>query len=197
MTDLGAGSATSAELALARRAAAGDAAAFAAIVYAYEGRLLAYLTQMLGDPDAARDVAQDTFLAAYQALPRWQPPAQPAAQPLSPWLYRIATNRALSLLRARPATRANVEGMSRESLTAAGSMPFEERVAARELLQTALRRLSSEDAACLVLHFVAGERYGEIAERLGLSSEAVRKRIARGLAALRAVYATIDTEVSV
>lgn len=194
MRDSGADSAAPDELALARRAATGDTAAFTAIVQAYEARLLAYLTQMLGDPEAARDVAQDTFIAAYQALPRWQPPERPHPQPLSPWLYRIATNRALSLLRARLAPSVDVAPAPSAS-SAPDIMPFEDRLAARELLQAALRLLSAEDAACLVLHFVAGERYGEIATRLGLTSEAVRKRVARGLTTLRSAYAALDTEV--
>lgn len=189
------------ELSLARRAAAGDHNAFASIVRTYEARLLAYLTQMLGDPEAARDIAQETFLAAFQALPRWHPPDRNAdtAHPLSPWLYRIATNRALSTLRAakggsgvrRPGGDLSEGG--RPTGPVAGS--FEERYAARELLRQALRRLSEEDAACLVLHFVAGERYGEIAARLGLTGEAVRKRVSRGLTTLREAYAELDTGV--
>ena len=185
---------------LACRAAAGDADAFAAIVHLYEGRLLAYLTQMLGDSESARDVAQETFLAAYQALPRWRPPEEPdgslaVRHPLSPWLYRIATNRALSLLRKRPATYVTTRD-PHMGITTGGHEPSpEDRIAGRDLLNTALRRLSDEDAACLVLHFVAGERYGEIAARLGLTSEAVRKRVSRGLVELRAAYTTLDVEV--
>ncbi|MEO7002683.1 MAG: sigma-70 family RNA polymerase sigma factor [Ktedonobacterales bacterium] len=179
------------ELALAQRAAQGDTFAFAEIVRRYEARLLAYLTQMLGDSEAARDIAQDTFLAAWQALPRWQAPQPLPAHPLSPWLYRIATNRALSSLRARPPIRSLVPRMEHPPTP---GMSFEERYAARELLRTALRQLSPEDAACLVLHFVAGDRYAEIGARLGLSAEAVRKRVARGQTALRAVYITLDTE---
>src|SRR5262245_26559729 len=71
---------------------------------------------------------------------------------------------------------------------------FEERYAARELLQRALRHLSEQDAACLVLHYVAGERYGEVALRLGLTGEAVRKRVSRGLRALGAASAALDPE---
>src|SRR5262249_50750577 len=90
------------ELALAQRAASGDHYAFGLLVRAYEPRLLPYLTQLLGDPETARDAAQETFLSAFQALPQWRPPERvgDASHPLSPWLYRIATNRALSLLRA-------------------------------------------------------------------------------------------------
>jgi RNA polymerase sigma-70 factor (ECF subfamily) len=215
----GAGFEADDELDLIRRAAAGDHGAFRLLVLAYEPRLLAYLSQMLGDVETACDVAQDTFLAAFRALPRWRPPEQlpasarqaeavagdsisggVAATPrlLSPWLYRIATNRALSLLRARPERVARLDAATaaREPATAAGSS-LEDRYAARDLLQAALRQLAAEDAACLVLHFVAGERYGEIAARLGISGEAVRKRIARALVALRAAYKSLDVEVPV
>lgn len=188
------------ELALVRRAAHGDHLAFGALVRVYEPRLLAYLVQMLGDPEAARDAAQETFLAAFQALPRWRlPDAQRAdpTHPLSPWLYRIATNKALSLLRAnsaRPPVVAGAYTLTEPPGAEAMTGGFEERYAARELLQGALRRLSEDDAACLVLHYVAGERYSEIAARLGLTSEAVRKRVSRGLIALRAAYAALDSE---
>jgi RNA polymerase sigma-70 factor (ECF subfamily) len=186
------------ELALAERAGRGDHSAFGALVRAYEPQLLAYLVQMLGDPEVARDAAQETFLAAYQALPRWHPPddahADPS-RPLSPWLYRIATNKALSLIRSNISRQATILD---SSSAASGNEPatdgFEERYAARELLRTALRHLSTEDAACLILHYVAGERYGEIALRLGLTSEAVRKRVSRGLTALRAAYSVLDPE---
>lgn len=188
------------ELALAERAARGDHAAFGALVRAYDRQLLAYLVQLLGDPEAARDAAQETFLAAFRALPRWHPPDDVQtnpSHPLSPWLYRIATNKALSLLRSgtdRPPVVAMTHMLSDYTSAEATTGGFEERYAARELLQDALRRLSEDDAACLVLHYVAGERYSEIAARLGLTSEAVRKRVSRGLTALRAAYAALDSE---
>lgn len=182
------------ELELAERAARGDHSAFAAIVRAYESQLYAHLVNMLGDPEAARDAAQDTFLAAYRALPRWRPPDDTRAdalRPLSPWLYRIATNKALSVLRARALRPAATTCASAHAAAADG---FEDRFAARELLQRALHSVSEEDAACLVLHYVAGEHYGEIALKLGLSSEAVRKRVSRSLTALRAAYSALDSE---
>jgi RNA polymerase sigma factor (sigma-70 family) len=67
-------------------------------------------------------------------------------------------------------------------------------VIGRELLRVALATLDEDDAACLVLHYVAGERYGEIAARLGISSEAVRKRVGRSLSSLRRAYAALETE---
>ena len=202
------------ELALIQRAASGDHEAFRDLVLTYEAKLLAYLTQMLGDPECARDVAQETFIAVFHALPRWRPLAShettDIARPLAPWLYRIATNRALSLVRKQNVRRRvhsskvnedavpGEERLETERYALAASAyqaSFEESYIARELLRQALSSLSEDDAACLVLHYVSGERYGEIAERLGLSSEAVRKRIARALAVLRKTYLALDTEV--
>jgi RNA polymerase sigma-70 factor (ECF subfamily) len=187
------------ELGLAEQAAHGDHTAFGVLVRRYESRLLAYLTNMLGDPELARDVAQETFLAAYRALPRWHPPEGATEHPLSPWLYRIATNRALSLLREsrRPASacHAPFEHAHDPPSEALISASFEDRSIARALLREALRQLSDEDAACLVLHFVSGERYSEIAARLNITAEAVRKRVARALVALRAAYTALESEV--
>lgn len=48
---------------------------------------------------------------------------------------------------------------------------------------------------CLVLRFVLKEQYSEIAERLGLTKEAIRKRVTRGLVTLRSAYETLEMEV--
>lgn len=205
------------EFALIQRARNGDHEAFRLLVLSYEAQLLAYLTYMLGDSDSARDIAQETFVAAYYALPRWRPlpqydareTAQAAStklQLLAPWLYRIATNKAISLLRrnslyARKSdwqkhqTAWEEPAAARSSASQQHISSPEEHYIARELLTQALQQLAEEDAACLVLHIVSGERYKEIALRLGLTSEAVRKRVARALVTLRKIYVQLETEV--
>jgi RNA polymerase sigma-70 factor (ECF subfamily) len=180
------------ELSQIRCAATGDHAAFALLVRRYEARIVIYLRQTVGDADLASDLAQETFLAAYQALPRWQPPPETALRTidlLSPWLYRIATNHAISALRRQTMSARRAP----DSPTLASSS-LEDAVIGRELLRAALATLDEDDAACLVLHFVAGERYGEIAARLGISSEAVRKRVGRALSSLRRAYVALETE---
>ncbi len=201
-------------IALAQR---GDEEAFRYLVRFYEPPLAAYLARMLSDQESARDLLQETLLAAYRALPRWQPPAasrpateadEPGAEqrylaqhPLAPWLYRIATNLALNFLKSRSramnmapfalqASRAELAGPHRSMLD------LDERFVTRELLREALSHLSREDAACLLLRFVEGERYAEIAARLGISAEAARKRVGRGLTTLRSMYWQLDKEVS-
>ncbi|HEY6542709.1 MAG TPA: RNA polymerase sigma factor [Ktedonobacteraceae bacterium] len=213
------------ELVLMSRAARGDHEAFRCLVLSYEPKLLAYLTNILGDFETARDVAQETFVAVFHGLPDWQPSVQAAGNvlhdseddtfllsapasvhPLAPWLYRIATNRALSMLRKQMVRRRMHVSMPHEATSqeyplwqaesiAQATPSIEDRYVAREMLREALRHLAEEDAACLVLHFVEGERYAEIAARLGISSEAVRKRVSRALVVLRQAYAALDMEV--
>lgn len=184
--------ATADELSQIRRAATGDHAAFALLVRRYEARIVTYLRQMVGDADLASDLAQETFLAAYQALPRWQPPPERALRTtdlLSPWLYRIATNHVISTLRRQAMSARRMLVSATQANTS-----LEDAVIGRELLRAALATLDADDAACLVLHYVAGERYGEIAAWLGISSEAVRKRVGRALSSLRLAYAALETE---
>lgn len=203
------------ELELIARARQGDAEAFGQLVAFYEPKLLAYLTRMLSEQESARDLVQETLLAAYRGLARWQPPAvhapsaadSPAEQsyvaehPLAPWLYRIATNLALNYLKGQPsgpgtASRQWMEPATLNLTRADPPLSLEDRYITRELLREALSYLSREDATCLLLRFVSGERYADIAARLGMSKEAVRKRVGRGLATLRAVYQRLDMEVS-
>ena len=203
------------ELELVARARQGDAEAFGQLVSFYEPKLLTYLTRMLSEQESARDLVQETLLAAYRGLARWQPPVsrpQPAADgsaeqsyvaehPLAPWLYRIATNLALNYLKGQPAGAGSASRQWMEPATVDlarvdSSLSLEERYVTRELLREALGYLSREDATCLLLRFVGGERYADIAARLGISKEAARKRVGRGLTTLRMVYRRLDMEVS-
>ena len=81
---------------LTREAKRGSEAAFAAIFERFQTPLVNYTYRLVGDWDTANDLAQDTFLKAYNALPNTDESLQ-----ISPWLYRIATNTALDSLRRR------------------------------------------------------------------------------------------------
>jgi RNA polymerase sigma factor (sigma-70 family) len=184
------------ELALVKAILRGKPEAFRGIVLRYEAEILTYLTRMVGDRESARDLVQETFLAAYQALPRWYPSSkkEQSSRSLAPWLYRIATNKALNFLKKQPYALSfsqqcieNREDTQQEKASKSATQP-EEQYILRETLQEALRTLTEEEAACLVLRFGAGERYAEIAQTLHLTSEAVRKRVSRGLIALRVAY---------
>ncbi|BCL82962.1 RNA polymerase sigma factor [Ktedonobacteria bacterium brp13] len=206
-----------------RKAACGDHNAFGKLVLVYETPILTYLQSILGNWENARDLTQETFIAAFYDLPRWQPPeqlhhGQSAAQnsahtarfslnhPLAPWLYRIATNQALTFLKQQSRYKRTGIALSPEDhtdtiqISESAKKPqsfvaaWEDRYVVRELLHEALSQLATEDALCIILRFVAGERYTEIADRSGMTKEAVRKRVTRGLVVLRSVYKALEQE---
>ena len=94
------GSAT--DEALARRAAAGEREAFEELVRRHRARVYALALRICRNAADAEDALQETFIAAYRALPRFDSRAR-----VSTWLYRIATNKCYDVLaRRRPAADA-------------------------------------------------------------------------------------------
>ena len=84
------------ESTLIRHAANGDAAAWEPLVLAHQEAVFRLSYLLLGDPDDAEDIAQETFLRAYRAIGALDDPGL-----LRSWLYRIAHNQACSALRRR------------------------------------------------------------------------------------------------
>src|SRR6478672_9190289 len=83
---------------LARRAAAGDSRAFAAIYRRYQADLYRYCLAIVGNAADAQDALQNTMVQALRALP-----GEEREIKLKPWLYRVARNEAINLLRRRHA----------------------------------------------------------------------------------------------
>jgi RNA polymerase sigma-70 factor (ECF subfamily) len=84
--------------ALVRRAASGQREAFEELVRRHRARVFALALRICRDHDDAEDALQETFIAAYRALPRFDQRAR-----VSTWLYRIATNKCYDVLaRRRP-----------------------------------------------------------------------------------------------
>ncbi len=141
-------------------------------------QLLAYLTQMLGRADLAREVAQDT----YEQLHRMYRPDQvlfPRAM-----LFKVATNFALMHLRRRRLESAVIgapEGMEQVADHAGGPdrQVLSEQIAQR--LVAVIQDLSPPLRAVFVLAHVQGTPRKEIAARLGISERRVDKRITRAL----------------
>jgi RNA polymerase sigma factor (sigma-70 family) len=199
------------ELSLVQRTLDGDHDAFGVLVLIYERPLLAYIYSILRDKEYTHDIAQETFTTAYYALSHWTSPVLDAAtstqtngeheksyfkaHPLAPWLYRIATNKALQFLKKQ--THFEYSSIQLAEATLSNSDIPEERYLVKELLQEVLSSLSEEDALCIVLRFGFHEPYSDIATKIHSSAEAVRKRISRKIHILRSAYATMqDREVS-
>jgi RNA polymerase sigma factor (sigma-70 family) len=156
---------------------AGHSAAFEAIVQRYRRPLLTYCSRVL--PAArAEDAVQQTFLSAYQAMTR-----DDAELKLRPWLYRIARNTSLNLLRQNGWTHdqlsENFDGVERPDQV------FERREQLRSAVD-AVNALPERQRDALVQRELEGKRYDEIAAALGVNDGAVRQLLHRARATLRA-----------
>ena len=123
------------------------------------------------DAAAAEDITQEAFLAAIRRLDRFD-----RRRPFGPWLHRIVVNRAIDWARAR-ALRAEVELVD---------VPAESRGAdIGSDTVAALRSLSPEHRAVIVLRYLLGYTPGEIARMLGLPRGTVNSRLRRALDSLQ------------
>lgn len=149
-----------------------------ALVREYQTKLARYVRRMIGDAEAALDVTQDVFLAAFRMLS-----ADPNRELTAGWLYRASTNAAISFMRRRKVLR--LLPLDRDLDRT--DWRIDERGAASVDLQTALRRLPADQAAALLLTTYVGYSSREAAALLGTSPEAVRQRVCRAMRVLRAV----------
>jgi RNA polymerase sigma-70 factor (ECF subfamily) len=135
----------------------------------------AYL--VVHDAAAAEDIAQDAFLAAIDALDRFD-----RRRPFAPWLHRIVVNRALDWAR-REALRRRVG----EDEPGAAALPEPELGAE---MMAALRELPPEQRAVVVLRYLLEYTPGEIATMLEVPRGTVNSRLRRALDQLRATVET-------
>ncbi len=148
-------------------------------------RILATLRGMLGDLADAEDCAQDTFVSAYRAWRTWKPDA-----PAEAWLHRIAVNTAISL-RRRARLRQPVELVRRLGRPAPPPDPTEDDTST---LLAALRRLTPEQAAIVVLRHLHGYSNREIAVAIGAPESTVSSRLVTAKARLVAELASLGVE---
>lgn len=152
------------------------------LVLEHQTKLARYLRRMVGDAEVAVDLAQDAFLAAYRLL-RTDP-----NRPLtSGWLYKTATNLAISYLRRQKVIRWSLIDSERHGI----DLRSDERSAASVDLQAALGKLAPEQAACVMLTTYAGYTSFEAADILGISADAVRQRVCRAMRTLRVVMTNL------
>src|SRR5580700_12350402 len=162
----------------------GSAPAFESLVVLYEPRIRRMLYNLTQDTQLTQDLCQESFLAAFRALPRMNG----AELRFAPWLYRIALNQ----LRSEWRRRKHISWVSFSTPTGNkddGSVEsgeeylvsddhFEEQVMERDLVKRVLAQLPTASAICLLLD-AEGFTYSEIAETLQDSLSAVRSRLAR------------------
>jgi len=176
---------------LVAQAKQGDARALENLFGSYYEPISLYLTRMVGDDEVGHELAQETFLKAWQSLPGLRDETRFAG-----WLYRIATNlardhqRRARLIRWLPWE----QYQQREQAGQMSSTGPETQVEEAELLKQALAQVSLTYRACLVLYIVEDLPQPAIAERLGIKASYVSNYVSRGLAELRRIYLRLAAE---
>lgn len=179
--------------ALVEAVRAGDEAAFAELVRRYRNQITNYIYRVTGDYDSAVDLAQETFLRVYRAAERYQ-----TSYAFSTYIYRIATNLAISELRQRKRRRlvsltgffpsrdgasepAAFDPADGRQLQDAALVEGERRAA----ITRAINSLPEKYRVPLVLRDVEERSYEEIARILEMSEGTVKSRISRARSFLR------------
>lgn len=171
---------------LARRAAAGDRDAFAALLERHYDRVYRVGVRVLGDAEEAADLAQDICVSLPAKLVSYRGDSK-----FTTWLYRVVVNAARDALR-RKATRVRSE-RSYAELDALARAGDSEREEALSWLQRALGQLSDELRTTVVLVLDEGLRHAEAGAVLGVSESTVSWRMHEVRRRLRTLAA--DEEV--
>jgi RNA polymerase sigma factor (sigma-70 family) len=177
---LGSGGLTADDADLVGRARAGDQVAFARLFELYHAPILNYVHRMVGDRAAAEDLTQDTFIKAYNALPSTREDLA-----FKPWLYRIATNTAISTLRRRKIVQW-IPFMPGHDHAGEGSV--EKSVGQRHDIQQVLDKLPKHYAAVLLLRHYQGLSLAETAAALDITENAAKLRLFRARKAFAEIY---------
>lgn len=167
---------------LAARAREGDEDAFALLVNRHQVGVRRFAARMLGDAEEARDIAQLAFIRAWENLARYDP-----AWSFSTWLYRIASNLAIDLIRARDSrqrTHATHLRMVSDSVGATALKDLSEGEVQRIFAELA-KELSPAQRSAFLLREVQGMPTSEVALVMGCSEATVRNHVFQARATLR------------
>lgn len=170
--------------AVVARVRAGESDAFRLLVDRHARAIFRLACRMVGDEHDADDVVQETFFRAYRQIGRFESRAN-----FGTWLYRIAVNCSLDLLRQRPRREREQPEAAEQALAEAdgGASPerltFSAEVQAR--VDAALQHLSDAERAAFVLRHFEGQSIEEIGRALGLRTSATKHTVFRAVQKMR------------
>jgi RNA polymerase sigma-70 factor (ECF subfamily) len=171
------------DIALVRRCQKGDAIAFEQLVIKYRSKVFSMIYGMVQNEQDAWDLAQEGFVKAWRSIHRFKGQAS-----FYTWLYRIVTNVAIDSLRRKGFKKTaefddeiaatQVEPGSK-TMPRPDPMPHHrlEREEIRQRIEHAIKKLSPEHRAVIVMKEIEGLQYNEIAEALGCSIGTVMSRL--------------------
>ena len=157
----------------------GDDDAFTCLVEIYQTPVYNLCYRMLGEPEAAEDAAQETFLRAYQNLLRYD-----RTRPFATWLLSIAAHYCIDRLRRRKFALIAIEDDESDEVTFPDPTAIDpeaetERRQEQEQLRNVLCLLEATDRAAIILRYWYDFSEAEIAESLRLTIPAVKSRLHR------------------
>jgi RNA polymerase sigma-70 factor, ECF subfamily len=171
------------ESALVAGACAGDRDACRTLVRRYERAVFSQLRGVLmpsGRAGVVEDLAQETFLRAFRALPRY---TSDGRAKFSTWLLTIATRLALNELRRRPGATMTLDSV--EHWATDDTDPSRDAPLVGRAIESAVQALSPPLRAAFMLRELHGFEYSEISEALGVDLGTVKSRLSRARARLR------------
>ncbi len=170
---------------LIARLQARDEAAFEELIRQYEKKVYSLCARMCGNAEDAEEATQDAFLALWRGIYRFRQESS-----LSTWIYRLASNACIDLMRRKKKGAGSVSLDDEELFVDAvdpAPQPHEEaeRRETQRLLQEGLLSLPAEYRSILLLREIEGLSYSEISAALDLELGTVKSRISRGRTLLR------------
>lgn len=172
------------------RARAGDGDAYRQLVDRHSRSVFRLAFRMTGNEHDSEDVVQETFLRAYRQLHRYE-----ARSSFATWLYRIAANYSLDLVRRRkrqgdvPLSAPSEDEGAAIARTIPSPEPGPERLvfssAIQERVRGAMDELSRQERTAFVLRHFEGQSIDEISRALGLSENAAKQSVFRAVQKLR------------
>jgi RNA polymerase sigma-70 factor (ECF subfamily) len=170
------------DAAVVERVLTGDREAYATLVRRYQEVLYRHALGMVGEPDAAADLVQDSLVKGYTSLAQCNDPARFGA-----WIFRILRNRCLDYLKNR---RRQTVPLEEDAAPAPSRDDPEQDLHRSELRRTvtgALETLPEAQREAFLLKHVDGRSYEEMSEMLGASVSALKMRVMRAREALQAL----------
>ena len=175
----------------------GSAVAFEELVLRYQSRLLTVLEHLVGNREMAEDLAQETFLRVFRARKTYEPGAK-----FSTWLFTIAHNVASNARRKKArwkevtVAEKSVEdssalGLDQLAKAASGLMPARQfdKSESAQMVRLAVESLGERQRMALLLSKFEGMSYQDIADTMGLTTQAIKSLLMRARVNLKEILA--------
>lgn len=163
----------------------GELSVYGELMHRYEHKLLFYAEKLVGNHDKAADVVQEAFIKAYVNIQSFNP-----KYPFANWIYRIVHNEAINYIK-KYRREISLEDNDWISLNLRAKTDLQQEMADKEVrtsLRRSLSKLPLKYRSPLILFYLEGMSYKEIAQILKIPQATVGTNISRGKKLLRTIH---------